>query len=107
MPHMSSMDATYHAAQDLIYEPHNPAPEIPLVKLWNGNKESLKILADIFRKENPPAVPPKVPVRELGQRKLQEINQEVAQMKRAPQSNPIANAEPLRVHIVETYPDEL
>ena len=45
MPQMSSMDATYHAAQDLIYVLQNPAPEIPLVKLENGHKESLKTLA--------------------------------------------------------------
>ena len=39
MPHMSSMDSTYHAAQDIIYELHNPATVIPSVKLGNGNKE--------------------------------------------------------------------
>ena len=38
MPHMSSMDATFHAAQDLIYTLHNPEPERPLVKIGNGHK---------------------------------------------------------------------
>ena len=71
MPQMSSMDATYHAAKDLIYALNNPAPAIPLVKLGNGHKESLKTLADIFRKEKPPTVPPRVTVREGGQKKLQ------------------------------------
>ena len=65
------MDATYYAAQDLIYVLHNPAPESPLVKLSPGHKEALKTLADIFRKSNPPAVPLRVPVREVGQKKLQ------------------------------------
>ena len=67
----------------------------------------MKTLADIFRKEKTPAVPPRVPVREVGQKKLQEMNQEGTQMKRTPQSNPITNAEPLRVPIVEAYLDEL
>ena len=71
MPQMFSMDATYHAAQDLIYALHNLAPAITLVKLGHGHKEALNTLADIFRKANPPAVPPGVPVKEIGQRKLQ------------------------------------
>ena len=91
MPQMSSMDANYHSAQDLIYALHNPSPAIPLVKLLNVQKVSLKTLANIFIKANPPAVPPRVPVREEGQKKFQEINQEGNQMKRAPQSNPITN----------------
>ena len=88
---MSSMDATYHAAKYLIYSLQNPEPESPLVKLGNGNKEALKILEEIFRKANPPAVPPRVPVREAGQNKLQEMNQEGTQLKRAPQSKPSTN----------------
>ena len=56
---MSSMDATYHAAQDIIYALYNPEPASPLVKLVNVNKEALQTLAEIFRKENPPAVPPR------------------------------------------------
>ena len=67
----------------------------------------MKTLADIFRKANPPALPPRVPVREVGQKKLREVNQEGTQMKSAPQLNQITNAEPFRVHIVEAYPDEL
>ena len=31
MPRMSSMDATYYAAQDLIYALQNPVPSSPLV----------------------------------------------------------------------------
>ena len=32
MPQMSSMDATYHTALDLIYALHNKSPARPLVK---------------------------------------------------------------------------
>ena len=71
MPQMSSMDATYHVVQDIIYALHNPALASPLVKLVHRHKKSLKTLADIFRKSNPPAVPPRVPVMEVGQNKLQ------------------------------------
>ena len=71
---MSSIDSTYHAAQDLKYLLHNPSPSSPLVKLGHRHKEALKTLADIFRKASPPAVPPRVPVREVGQKKLQEMN---------------------------------
>ena len=46
MPQMSSMDATYHAIQYLIYVLHNAAPESPLLKLGHGQKESLRILDD-------------------------------------------------------------
>ena len=72
---MSSMDANYHSAQDLIYALQNPSPASPVVKLGNGHKEALNTLDDILRQANPPAVPPRVPVREVGQRKLQEMNQ--------------------------------
>ena len=85
MAQMSSMDATNHAAQVLVYALQNPAPEIPLVKLGNVKKEALMNLAEIYRKENPPSVPPRVPVREVGQKKLQEVNQEGTQMKSSPQ----------------------
>ena len=71
MPKMSSMDATYHATQDLIYALHNPSPESLLIKIGHGNKEELKTLADIFRKEKTPAIPPRVTVREIGKKKLQ------------------------------------
>ena len=67
----------------------------------------MKTLADIFRKANPPAVPLRLSVREVGQKKLQEMNQEGTQMKITPPSNPVTNVNPLRVHIVEAYPDEL
>ena len=73
---MSSMDATYHAAQYLIHTLQNPEPATPLVKLGNGHKEALNTLAEIFIKANPPAVPLRVPVREVGQKKLQEVSQE-------------------------------
>ena len=107
MPQMSSMDETYHTAQDIIYALHNTVPTSPYVKLGHGNKKALKTLAGIFRKANPPEVPPRVPVREVVQKKLQEMNQEGTQIKRTPQSNPVTNAEPLRVPIVEAYPDKL
>ena len=38
MPNMSTIDATFHAAQDLIYALKNPEPSILLVKLLNGQK---------------------------------------------------------------------
>ena len=104
---MSSMDATYHASQDIIYAIHNPSPTRPLLKLGHVHKEALKTLANIYRKANPPEVPLRVPVREEVQKKLQELNQEGTQTKRSPQSKPITNEELLRVPIVETYPDEL
>ena len=107
MPHISSMGATYHSAQDLIYALHNPEPAIPLVKLVDGHKGSFRALLEIFRKANPPAVPPRVSVREVGQKKLQEVNQEGTQMKSATQSKPFTNTEPLKVTIVYAYPDEL
>ena len=56
---------------------------------------------------NHPAVPPRMPVRKVGQKKLQEVNQEGTQMKSAPQSNPITNTEPLKVPILWACPDEL
>ena len=79
------MDATYHSAQYLTYTLYNTVPTRPLLKLGNGNKEALNTLAYISRKANPPAAPPRVPVRSVGQKKLQEMNQEVTQTKRAPQ----------------------
>ena len=48
-----------------------------------------------------------MPVREVGQKKLQSVNQEGTQMKMSPQSKPITNAEPMRLPIVEAYPYEL
>ena len=80
MPKISSIDATFYAAQDLIYALHNPAPESPLFKLVNGNKEALRTPAEIFRKANPPAAALRVPAREVFQEKLQEVNQERAQI---------------------------
>ena len=70
MPQISSTDAT-HATHNLICALQNPEPEIPLVKLGNIHKAALSILAEIFRKETPPAVPPRVPVRGGFQEKLQ------------------------------------
>ena len=79
---MSSMDATYHTAQYLIYVLNKPSPTSPLVKLGHVHKEELKTLSIIFIKADPPAVPLRVPVREVGKKKLQEMKQEGAQMKR-------------------------
>ena len=92
MPNMSSIDATFHDAQDLIYALQNPEPASPLVKLYNGHKDSLRDLSEIFKKSNPSAVPPRVPVGEVVQEKLQEVNQKRAQMKIAPQSKPFTNS---------------
>ena len=71
MPQMSSMIANYHDAQDIIYALQNTAPARHLVNLGHGQKEALKILANIFRKANPSVVPLRVPVREVGKVKLQ------------------------------------
>ena len=54
MPQMSSMDATYHATQYLIYALQNTAPASPLVKLGHGHKEALKTLADIYSEKQTP-----------------------------------------------------
>ena len=101
------MDATYHAVQNIIYALHNPSTEIPLVKLLNEHQEALKTLAEIFRKANPPVVPPRVQVMEVGQKKTLYLNQEGTQMKITPQSKPFTNAELLRVPFLETYSDEI
>ena len=53
MPKMSSMDATYHAAHDLIFALNKPTPARPIVKLGNRNKEALSTLAEISGKANP------------------------------------------------------
>ena len=50
MPQISSTDATFHAAHDLIYELKNPATEISLVRLGNRHKEALRTTAEIFIK---------------------------------------------------------
>ena len=84
MPQMSFMDEAYNATHDLIYVLHNPEPAIPLGKLWNEHNKALKNLEEIFIKSNPPAVPPRVPVREVGQNNLQHVNWEGTQMKIAP-----------------------
>ena len=67
----------------------------------------MRTLAKIFKIANPPAVPSRVPVRDVGQKKLQEVSQKGTQMKSAPQSNPFSISEPLRVPVVESHPDEL
>ena len=107
MLQMSSMDATYHAAQSLIYSLQNTLPASSVLKIGHGHKEALKTLGDLFRKEKTPIVPPRVPVREEGQKELKERNQKGTQMKKTLQSKPTTNAEPLRVPIVEAYLDEL
>ena len=68
MPHISSMDSTYHAAQDLIYVLQNPALKSLLVKLGHLHKEALKTINIIFRKAKPPIVPPRVTVMEVAKR---------------------------------------
>ena len=62
MPHMYSVDVTYHATQDNIYSLHNPSNASPLEILVNEHKEVLKTLSEILRKKKNPAVPPRVPV---------------------------------------------
>ena len=55
-----------------------------VVKLGNEHKEALSTLEEISRKvpPPPPEVPLRVPIREVGQKKLQEVNQEITQMKK-------------------------
>ena len=106
MPYMSSTDATFHTRQDLIYALQNPEPTRSLVRLGNVHKDSLRTLAEIFIKPNPPEVPLRVTVRRAFQEKTQQVNQEIIQTKIASQSKPFTNAEPLRVTIVEAYPEE-
>ena len=65
MPKMYSIDATFHAAQNLTYVLQNTAPANPLSKLGNVHKESLRTLAEIFSKATPPAIPLRVPFREI------------------------------------------
>ena len=81
MPKISSKDATFRAAQNLIYAIQNPSPSIPLVKLVNGHKDVLRTLAEILIKSISPAIPLRVPVREGVQEKIKEVNQEKSQMK--------------------------
>ena len=104
MPNMSSTDATIHASQYLICALQNPAPANPILKIGNAHREALRCLAEILTKSTPPAVPPRVPVRGAYQEKLQQVDQEITQMKNASQSNPLINAEPLRVPIANSYP---
>ena len=65
MPKMYSIDATFHAAQDLTYVLQNKSPANLLSKLGNVHKESLRTLAEIFSKASPQAIPLRVPVREI------------------------------------------
>ena len=74
-----------HSAQDLISALYNPEPASPIVKLGNAHKEALISLAEIFRKATPAAVPLRVPARGAYQEKLQQINQEITQMKNSSQ----------------------
>ena len=83
IPKMSSIDAKFHAAQDLIYALYNPAPSIPISKLVNGNKEALRTLAEIFIKYSPPEILLRVTVGEIVKEKPKEVNQERAQLKSA------------------------
>ena len=98
---ISSEDATFHAARDLIYALQNPAPASSLVKIGDGKRDSLITLAVIFRQFGPPAVPLRVRVREGVQEKLKEVNQDRVQMKSASQSKPVTDEEPLKVNILE------
>ena len=60
---MSSTDATFHSARDLMYALPYSEPEILLVRLGNVHKDLLSTLAEIFRKAKNPGVPPRVLVR--------------------------------------------
>ena len=89
---MSSIDATFYAAQGLFYAIQNPASENPLGKLGNGHKKALRTLVEKIIKAIPPAVPLRVPVREVVQDKPQEVNQEKSNLKNQPKENhPLIN----------------
>ena len=107
MPQMSFTDAIIHASQDLIYALQNTTPGSPLVKQGNEHKEALITLSKKSRKANPLEVPPRVPFRGEYQEKLHQVNQEINQTKIAPQSKPFTHVEPLRVPIVESFPEEI
>ena len=107
IPKMSSIDAAFHVAEDLIYAIHNPAPENRLSKIINFHKEEFMTLAEIFDKSSPPAIPLRVPVIEKVQEKPKEVNQERAQLKILSQATPSTNVEHLSVPIVEACPEEL
>ena len=107
MTEMSSLDATFHAAQDLIYALQNPARANPLATLVNGHKKELRTPVKIFRKSTPPAVPLTVPVRGVVQEKPKEVNKEIAQLKVHTNQHhpPMQNHH--RMPFVEAYPEEL
>ena len=67
---MSSTDANFHAAHNLIYAIHNPKSASPLAELGSGHKETLKTVVKVLRKSISPKVPPRVPVRRVDQDKL-------------------------------------
>ena len=74
MPKTSSPDATIHAAQVLIHEIHNTAPDRSLVTLGNEHKQSFKSIAEIFGKTTSPEEPPRVPIEEACLEKIQQMN---------------------------------
>ena len=56
-------------------------------------------LVEIFRKETPPAVVPRVPVRRAYQEKPQQVNQEITHQSSPGTSNAFTNGDSLRVPI--------
>ena len=107
MPNMSSINATLHATQDLMYALQNLSPENPLAKIENMNKEALRTLAKIFSNAITPEIPLRVPIMEIFQEEHKEVNREISQLKNTSQETTYTNSEPLRVTIVEAYPEEL
>ena len=71
---MSSTDAAFHSARDLMYALPYSEPEILLVKLGNVNKDLLSTLAEIFRKAKKPRSTSKGASQGGIQRKLQQVN---------------------------------
>ena len=101
------IDATFHAAQNLIYALYNPAPEKPLSKLGNGHNEALSTPAEIFSRASPPVIPMRVLIREVIEEKPKEVNKERVQLKNSSKTKPSTNSEHLIVSILESYPEEL
>ena len=104
---MSSKDTTYHVAKDLIYELHNPEPKNPLVKLGYVHNKAFNTLTEIFRTEKPQQYLQRVTVKEVGKKKTPRSEPGRNPYEKGTAIKGTNNTEPLRVSIVEAYPDVL
>ena len=95
---MSSPYAAIHASQDLIYALQNAEPDSQLVTIVNTHNDALINLASIFDKATYSSRPTRVVHTEQHQPIIENIPDKI----KTPN-----HEEPLRVHIVETRPEEL